>query len=220
MRKIMYEQQISEIMGKQSVAIVSGGIDSVTMLYEYANTIDLVLSFDYGASINKMEIPFALHHCLKLGINHKTISLDFIKDNFHSRLLDKSDATDVVPFRNGIMLSIACAFAENLGLKYVLIANNNGDQNNYPDCRTDFIKNMSDGFKCGTNNSVEIFAPYSMISKSDILKRGINYGVDYSRTYSCYDGGDIHCGKCNACQSRKIAFLQSNLIDPTHYEKQ
>ena len=206
-------------MNKDSIAITSGGIDSITMLYEYQDKIELALSFDYGALINKNEIPFATYHCEKLNIKHQIIPLDFIRHYFHSGLLDNTVKSDSVPFRNGIMLSVACGFVENLNLQHVMIANNNCDFENFPDCRKDFIKFLSKGFQLGTFNKVEIIAPYTTMSKSDVIKRGIELGIDYSQTWSCYHGATKHCGKCNACLARKKAFYTLNISDPTNYEK-
>lgn len=120
---------------KDSLIVVSGGMDSITLLYEYADRIALAVSFDYGANHNHKEIPFARIHCERLKIKHIVIPLAFMKEYFRSSLLDGSDSvpeghyadenmkSTVVPFRNGIMLSIACGIAESNGLKQVLIAN-------------------------------------------------------------------------------------------------
>ena len=133
---------------KDSLIVVSGGMDSITLLYEYADRIALAVSFDYGANHNHKEIPFARIHCELLKIKHIVIPLAFMKEYFRSSLLDGSDSvpeghyadenmkSTVVPFRNGIMLSVACGIAESNGLKQVLIANHGGDHAIYPDCRS------------------------------------------------------------------------------------
>ena len=133
---------------KDSLIVVSGGMDSITLLYEYADRIALAVSFDYGANHNHKEIPFARIHCERLKIKHIVIPLAFMKEYFRSSLLDGSDSvpeghyadenmkSTVVPFRNGIMLSIACGIAESNGLKQVLIANHGGDHAIYPVCRS------------------------------------------------------------------------------------
>ena len=137
---------------KDSLIVVSGGMDSITLLYEYADRIALAVSFDYGANHNHKEIPFARIHCELLKIKHIVIPLAFMKEYFRSSLLDGSDSvpeghyadenmkSTVVPFRNGIMLSVACGIAESNGLKQVLIANHGGDHAIYPDCRSEFIQ--------------------------------------------------------------------------------
>ena len=139
---------------KDSAIIVSGGMDSITLLHERHEEIALGISFDYGSNHNSREIPFARMHCQRLGIKHIVIPLDFMSVYFRSSLLDGADAipeghyedanmkSTVVPFRNGIMLSIACGIAESNGLSRVFIANHGGDHAIYPDCRSEFIKAM------------------------------------------------------------------------------
>lgn len=215
---------------KDSVIIVSGGLDSITLLYDKAETIALAVSFDYGQNHGAKELPFAAHHCRKLGIPHITIPLSFIHRYFKSSLLDGAEAipeghyaeenmkSTVVPFRNGIMLAIATGIAESHGLKRVYIANHGGDHTIYPDCRPDFIQAMDGAATAGTFVNVRIEAPYTNITKADIVRRGTALGVDYSKTWSCYKGSDVHCGKCGTCVERKEAFLEAGVKDPTEYE--
>jgi len=215
---------------KESVIIVSGGLDSITLLYDKAETIALAVSFDYGQNHGAKELPFAAHHCRKLGIPHITIPLSFMHRYFKSSLLDGAEAipeghyaeenmkSTVVPFRNGIMLAIATGIAESHGLKRVYIANHGGDHTIYPDCRPDFIQAMDGAATAGTFVNVRIEAPYTNITKADIVRRGTALGVDYSKTWSCYKGSDVHCGKCGTCVERKEAFLEAGVKDPTEYE--
>lgn len=205
-------------------------MDSVTLLYHKKNEIALAVTFDYGSNHNKREAEYAKYHCKQLGIEHIIISLDFMHQYFKSSLLDGADAipeghyadenmkSTVVPFRNGIMLSIACGIAESRGLKYVLIANHAGDHSIYPDCRATFISSMSDAMAYGTYQNVKISAPYTTISKSDIAILGKGMGVDYTKTYSCYKGGEKHCGKCGTCVERKEAMQDAGILDKTEYE--
>ena len=215
---------------KDSVIIVSGGLDSITLLYDKAETTALAVSFDYGQNHGAKELPFAAHHCRKLGIPHITIPLSFMHRYFKSSLLDGAEAipeghyaeenmkSTVVPFRNGIMLAIATGIAESYGLKRVYIANHGGDHTIYPDCRPDFIQAMDGAATAGTFVNVRIEAPYTNITKADIVRRGTALGVDYSKTWSCYKGSDVHCGKCGTCVERKEAFLEAGVKDPTEYE--
>ena len=106
-----------------------------------------------------------------------------------------------------------------IGLKEVLIANHGGDHAIYPDCRDEFIASMSAAMEAGTYEKVKIFAPYTSISKAAICLLGANIGVDYSKTYSCYKGGENHCGKCGTCVERKEAFQLAGVPDPTKYEE-
>ena len=215
---------------KDSLIVVSGGMDSVTLLYEYAERIALAVSFDYGANHNAQEIPFARLHCARLGIKHIVIPLAFMKEYFKSSLLrggeaipeghyaDENMKSTVVPFRNGIMLSIACGIAESNGLKQVLIANHGGDHAIYPDCRSEFIHAMDSAMRAGTYENIGISAPYTHISKSDIAARGKKLQVNYAETWSCYKGGTRHCGKCGTCIERKEAFREAGIDDTTEYE--
>lgn len=217
-------------MKKTSIIILSGGMDSVTLLHDRKDEIALAVTFDYGSNHNKREAEFASFHCQQLGIEHIIIPLAFIGKYFKSSLLEGADAvpeghyqaenmkSTVVPFRNGIMLSIACGIAESRGLKSVLIANHAGDHAIYPDCRATFISSMSEAMSYGTYANVNIVAPYTGLTKTDIAKIGKNIGIDFSKTYSCYKGGEKHCGKCGTCVERKEALRDAGVDDTTEYE--
>lgn len=216
-------------MEKDSLIIVSGGMDSITLLYDRKDTIALAVSFDYGSNHNAREIPFAKLHCQRLGIPHVVIPLSFMHQYFKSSLLSGAEAipdghyadenmkSTVVPFRNGIMLSIAVGIAESNGLKRVLIANHGGDHAIYPDCRPDFISAIDAAAKAGTYVNVAIDAPYTNITKTDIALRGKSLGIDYTETWSCYKGGDTHCGTCGTCVERKEALRDAGIDDRTEY---
>ena len=173
---------------KNSVIIVSGGMDSITLLYDHKDEIALGISFDYGSNHNAREIPFAKMHCERLGIKHITINLDFMHQYFKSSLLDGAEAipeghyaddnmkSTVVPFRNGIMLSIAIGIAESNNLDQVFIANHGGDHTIYPDCRPEFINAIDAAATAGTYNNVKVVAPYTKITKSDIARIGKKLG--------------------------------------------
>lgn len=214
-----------------SLIILSGGMDSVTLLYEYQKDISIAVTFDYGSNHAQREIECAKYHCEKLGIKHIIIPLQFMKQYFKSSLLqssemipdghytDESMKSTVVPFRNGIMLSIACGIAESNELKQVLIANHAGDHAIYPDCRKEFIKSMSDAMANGTYEHIKVFAPYTSLSKTQIARIGKKIGIDYSKTYSCYKGGEKHCGTCGTCVERKEALHDAGIEDLTEYEQ-
>ena len=213
---------------KDCVLILSGGMDSTTLLYDYRDRIALAVSFDYGSNHNEKEIPFARYHAEKLGIEHITIPLAFMPQYFKSSLLEGSDAipeghyaadnmkSTVVPFRNGIMLAIAAGIAESRGLKFVMMANHGGDHTIYPDCRPEFVKAMSQATRTGTFPGIE--APYTNLTKSDIAMLGKTLGIDYTKTWSCYKGGEHHCGKCGTCVERKEALADAGIKDETIYE--
>ena len=218
-------------MKKDAVIILSGGMDSVTLLHDQHERIALAVTFDYGSNHNKREAAFAALHCSNLGIEHLVIPLDFMAKYFKSSLLEGADAipvgdyakenmlSTVVPFRNGIMLAIACGLAESRGLTRVMMANHFGDHDIYPDCRREFVKPMSEAMKAGTYAGVEVLAPYTDISKADIARIGKRLGIDYALTYSCYKGGEHHCGQCATCRERKAALEEAGIDDSTIYEQ-
>lgn len=216
---------------KDALIVLSGGMDSVTMLYEYADTIDLAVNFFYGSNHNERERQCARLHCRRLGIELVEIDLSFIGEYFHSSLLEGADAipdgeydfdnmkSTVVPFRNGIMLAAAAGLAESRGLKAVMIANHSGDHALYPDCRDAFVKAMGNAIAEGTYDHLTLRAPYTTLDKAEIARHGKALGLDYSLTYSCYKGGEHHCGVCGTCQERRLALQAAGIADTTIYDE-
>ncbi|MBR1932707.1 MAG: 7-cyano-7-deazaguanine synthase QueC [Prevotella sp.] len=215
---------------KDTVLILSGGMDSTTLLYDYQERIALAVSFDYGSKHNEREIPFARLHCERLGIKHITIPLSFMTDYFKSSLLkggedipeghyaDENMKSTVVPFRNGIMLSIAVGIAESNGLTCVMMANHGGDHTIYPDCRPEFVEAFNQAAQAGTFVGVRLESPYTHLTKGDIARRGKALGIDYAETWSCYKGGEKHCGKCGTCVERREALAEAGIADTTEYD--
>jgi len=215
----------------KTVALLSGGMDSVVALYDIGATHEVVaaISFHYGSKHNDREIPFAKWHADHLGIPHIVVPLGFIGEFFESDLLAKGGEIPkghyeeltmkktVVPFRNGIMLAIAGGFAESRGAGGLVIAAHSGDHAIYPDCREDFMRAMGDALRLGTYAEIELIRPFISLTKSDIARRGHELGVDFSKTWSCYVGGEVHCGECGTCVERREAFLLAGLPDPTDY---
>ena len=217
-------------MEKDSVIIISGGMDSTTMLYEYREHIALAITFDYGSTQNGRERVCAVTHCQRLGIRHIIVPLEFMHRYFKSTLLmtaddipegnynDENMKSTVVPFRNGIMLSVAVGLAESRGLKHVMMANHGGDHTIYPDCRQEFVTAFSEAARTGTFPGITLLSPYCNITKADIARRGLELGIDYSETWSCYKGGDKHCGRCGTCVERREALAEAGISDTTDYE--
>ena len=216
-------QEKGKEMKKDSIIILSGGMDSTTLLYDQKDRIALALTFDYGSNHNAKEIPFAKWHCEQLGIEHIVIPLEFMSRYFESSLLQGAQAipegqydeenmkSTVVPFRNGIMLAIAAGLAESRGLQYVMMASHGGDHAIYPDCRPEFVRAMSEATRLGTYPGIEIVAPYTNMTKVDIARKGKALGVDYSKTWSCYKGGEEPCGKCGTCVERAEALRAAGI---------
>ena len=217
-------------MEKDSIIVLSGGLDSTTMLYEYKDRMRMGVSCQYGSYHNDKELACAKLHCERLGIPHLIIPLSFMAEYFESSLLQGAEAipeghyddenmkSTVVPFRNGIMLAVAAGLAETHHLKYVMLANHSGDHAIYPDCRPAFVDAMSAAIEAGTYDGVRIFAPYTNITKADIARHGKELGINYAETWSCYKGGEHHCGKCGTCTERIEALRDAGIDDPTIYE--
>ena len=214
-------------MAKDIISLYSGGMDSTVALYRYADRVRLALSFDYGSKHNRIEIDHAARNCRRLGIEHRVIDMDLNRMGFVSDLLTSGGAipaghydddnmrSTVVPFRNGIMLSIAAGLAESLGCDRLLLSNHAGDHAIYPDCREEFVRRMGQAISAGTYNHVELLAPFTLLSKREIALIGKELGVPFEDTYSCYEGQEMHCGVCGTCTERKEALAG---FDPTVYK--
>jgi 7-cyano-7-deazaguanine synthase len=213
------------------VVLLSGGMDSVTAFYDARKEHEVVgaVSFHYGSKHNDREIFFAAHHAAKLDVPHSVIPLAFVGELFKSDLLqsggeipkghyeEQTMKKTVVPFRNGIMLSVAAGYAESMEAHGLVIAAHAGDHAIYPDCREDFMKSMGEAIRLGTYAQVELLRPFIAMTKADIAARGAALGIDYAKTWSCYVGGDVHCGECGTCVERREAFLLAGVPDPTQY---
>jgi 7-cyano-7-deazaguanine synthase len=213
------------------VVLCSGGMDSVTALYwaRRKHEVLAAVSLNYGAKHNDREIPFAAEHAAKLGTRHEIITLDFVNRLFASDLLKSGGEIPeghyeaenmkqtVVPFRNAIMLSIACGFAESIAAEGLVIAAHGGDHAIYPDCREDFMRAMAAAMRAGTYAGIQLLRPFIALNKGAIAAEGAQLGVNFGRTWSCYKGGAVHCGRCGTCVERREAFAQAGIADPTVY---
>lgn len=219
----------------KTLIVLSGGMDSATALgFAMQNNFEVIgaVHFQYGSKHNAKELiaaqALADHYKIKLHI----VPLPFVNDLFKSDLLqsggeipeghyeDQSMKRTVVPFRNGIMLSIAAGLAESLEADSVMLGNHAGDHAIYPDCRAEFVDPMKKAIEVGTYRKIQLLTPFVNITKADIAKAGERFGVPYGMTWSCYKGGNIHCGKCGTCVERIEAFQKSGIADLTVYEEQ
>ena len=213
------------------VVLLSGGLDSVTALHDAlrAHEVTAALSFDYGAKHHGRELPMAAWHCARAGVSYRIVPLTFVAEEFSSALLksggeipeghyeEASMKSTVVPFRNGIMLSIAAGFAESRGAEGVVIAAHAGDHAVYPDCREAFLEPMASAIREGTYAHIGLLRPFVALDKAGIVRRGAELGVDFAKTWSCYKGGELHCGACGTCVERREAFQIAGVPDPTEY---
>jgi 7-cyano-7-deazaguanine synthase len=206
-------------------------MDSTAALYESHTQHDVVgaLSFNYGSKHNEREIPFAKWHCEQLKITHRIVALDFMSRLIKSSLMkfggsipdghyqEDTMKQTVVPFRNGIMLSIAAGYAESAGAQGVVIAAHAGDHAIYPDCREEFMQAMNAAMQAGTYVGLQLLRPFIHLTKAQIVERGEELGVDFAKTWSCYKGGGAQCGTCGTCVERREAFILAKRPDPTVY---
>ncbi len=214
-----------------TVIVYSGGMDSTVLLYDLlaSGIKTAAISFDYGSRHNHRELPMARAFCQSLNVCHHVVPLAFIPDLFKSALLcsgapipessyDVSTMKQtVVPFRNAILMAIAVGYAESIGATEVFLASHGGDHAIYPDCRPEFNRAFAEAVRLGTENKVCVRFPYEAFDKRDIGDLGRRLGVDFSRTWTCYKGGEHHCGICGACRERKYALRCEEGMDPTVY---
>lgn len=211
----------------KTILVYSGGMDSTTLLYKLLKDGNEVkcLSFNYGQR-HAIELEQAKKTCAKLGIEHKIIDMSFMKDIAsnsaltgntevpHGHYEDETMKLTVVPNRNMIMASIAIAWAVNCDYHEVALGVHAGDHAIYPDCRPEFIYALSSIAQIANFTRINIYTPFLLIDKGDIAVIGKELGVDYSLTHTCYEGKEIPCGLCGACQERKMAFEKAQLSDP------
>ncbi len=209
------------------IVVLSGGPDSTVVTYwAKSQGYDVsCLSFKYGQIADK-ETSQAKLIARSLGVPIKVIDLSSLKEIFMgiTSLCDRKIALTsafsepiVVPFRNAIFLSVAVSYATAVGASKIFYGAQGSDASFYPDCREEFYKSMERTARLGTERKVEILAPFSSHSKSELIKIGARLRVPFELTWSCYLDGTKHCGKCESCINRKAAFLQANIVDPTEY---
>lgn len=221
-------------MKKKAIAIVSGGMDSITLAYmlshEHYET--HMISFNYGQR-HKKEIAYAKKCAEALDMRHDILDLSALAPFLTgSALTDSiavpeghyaspSMAATVVPNRNALMLAVAYALAVAEGAEVIALGVHAGDHPIYPDCRPAFIHAFHAMEKIATEGyshvDLSLYAPFVSIGKHDIVKLGSELSVPYEDTWSCYKGEERHCGKCGTCIERKEAFELAGVFDPTDY---
>jgi 7-cyano-7-deazaguanine synthase len=218
-------------MPNKVVVIYSGGMDSFTVLHKavQAGHDVYALSFNYGQRHVK-ELQCAAQVCQELGIKHKIVDISAINQLLAgSSLTDNIDIPEghyaadnmkstVVPNRNMILLSLAVGYAVSIGANQVYYGAHSGDHFIYPDCRPEFVQKMHDVCQIANYEPVDIISPYLAKTKIEILADGLAMGLDYSKTWTCYNGREKACGKCGSCQERLEAFTLNHTTDPLPYE--
>ena len=217
-------------MEQKTVAVISGGMDSITMLHDLnAQGHQLkAISFNYGQRHSK-ELLLASENAKLLGITHKIVDMLFMKELVSNSSLtgdidvpeghyaDENMKLTVVPNRNMIMASLAIGYAVNEDFNGIAMGIHSGDHAIYPDCRPEFHSALRTASLIANYEPVEVYAPYLYADKTEIIKQGLKVGVDYAKTWTCYKGGNVACGVCGSCQERLEAFKNNNMEDPLDY---
>jgi len=218
-------------MNRKAVLILSGGMDSTTLLYDLRGQgYDVsAVTFDYGQR-HKKEIACAAATCRRFGVPQKVIDVGVLGELAPSALTradrqvpegdydNENMKQTVVPNRNMVLLSLAAAYAIGTGAGRLFYGAHAGDHAIYPDCRPAFVSAMATAFHLCDWEDLALEAPYLYWSKGDIVKRGLALGVDYAGTWTCYKGGEKACGKCGSCDERLKAFSEAGATDPLQYE--
>jgi 7-cyano-7-deazaguanine synthase len=214
---------------KKCIVVLSGGPDSTVVAYwakKQGYDVNCI-SFKYG-QIAEKETECARKIADRLDAPIKVIDMSSLKEIFMgvTSLCDRNIALTsqfsqpiVVPFRNAIFLSVAVSYAAATCAGTIFYGAHGSDAANYPDCREEFYKSLEQTARLGTEMNIEIKAPFSGISKAELLKIGANLGVPYELTWSCYLDKEKHCGKCESCVNRKAAFKVAGIPDPTQYSE-
>jgi 7-cyano-7-deazaguanine synthase len=215
----------------KTIVIYSGGLDSTVLVYDLLAKGDVVkaLSFDYGQRHSK-ETEFARRVANDLGIEHRIADLRTITPLIGGSSLTTPEVSvpdghyteenmkvTVVPNRNMIMLSVAAGWAISLRFDQVAFGAHSGDHTIYPDCREAFAEAVHRALSLADWHQVRLVRPFVQMTKADIVTRGAELGVPFERTWSCYKGGNQHCGRCGTCVERREAFYLAGVADPTDY---
>ena len=212
---------------KKAIVLLSGGVDSTVTLYHALDKgYDCsVLIFDYKQR-HKVEVKQAIKLAEKLNLAYKVVKIELpwggsaltdknIAVPKNQKLDGKNIPATYVPARNSIFLSFAFSFAESIKASKIFIGAHIQDYSGYPDCRPEFLESIEKSIAMGLANSkIKIEAPLLKLNKTQIIKKGLKYGIDFSQTWSCYSGGKEACGVCDSCLYRIRAFNELGLKDP------
>ena len=215
----------------KTVVVISGGLDSTTLLYDLMDKQHEVkaVSINYQQKHAK-ELRFAESICNNLGIEHRLIELPGLTQVLGNNALTNSDVEvpsgqyengtiqiTTVPNRNMIFLSVAIGWAATLKFNGVAFGAHAGVHTNYPDCKPVFADAMNAAAMVCDWDPICVYSPFIEFTKADIVRRGIELSVPFEKTWSCYRGGEFHCGSCSTCQDRIAAFEQCGARDPVKY---
>ena len=220
----------------KAVIIFSGGLDSTVLCYKaVSDNFDVhAITILYGQRHSR-EVESAKKTAGILGINHRVIDLSNINELLQGSALTDSNIevpevpettehfetlkSTIVPNRNAIFLSVAIGFSESIKANHIFFGAHHSDRGVYPDCRKEFVEAFETAERLANDNpELSISAPFVEMDKSEIVTLGNKLGVPFEHTWTCYVGGELHCGVCSACNERKRAFREAGVTDPTVYE--
>lgn len=212
---------------RKTVVVLSGGLDSTTLLYHLIDEGHEVkaLSINYQQKHSK-ELGFAKSICEHVGIEHRLVELQGLSAVLNNNALTNSEIdvptgeyqegtiqVTTVPNRNMIFLAVAIGWAADLKFNGVAFGAHAGEHTNYPDCKRPFAEAMNAAALVCDWSPIEVHAPFIDWNKGQIVKRGLELGVPFEKTWSCYNGGENPCGECSTCVDRRLAFEQCNVLD-------
>jgi 7-cyano-7-deazaguanine synthase len=216
----------------QAIVVLSGGMDSTVLAYQAVGLFEQVdlVSVDYGQR-HRTELAYAAATAQRLGCRHDIVQLPIssyldgsaLTDDMvavpHGHYAADTMASTVVPNRNAMLISVVYGIAVARAANAVLVGVHAGDHHVYPDCRPEFIDALDRALRIGNEGvgTVALEAPFVQRSKTDICRLGGRLGVAWEETWSCYEGGDAHCGRCGTCVERREAFRDAGVADPTTY---
>ncbi|MFO0822560.1 MAG: 7-cyano-7-deazaguanine synthase QueC [Gemmataceae bacterium] len=218
-------------MADKVVVIYSGGLDSTTLLYHLRaeGSKIVALSVNYGQRHLDRELAAADAICTHLGVERRTVDLTSLVGFFGGNVLTgagvlpegeyapETIGQTLVPNRNMVLLSVGLAWTVSLGFDAVAFGAHGGEHTNYPDCQPSFAEAMDRAAQVCDFRPIRVRAPFVNWVKADVVRRGAELGVPFELTWSCYAGGEVHCGKCSTCIDRRTAFAKAGVSDPTRY---
>jgi 7-cyano-7-deazaguanine synthase len=196
-------------MDGTAILLASGGVESTTLLHQLARAGEQIqaLFIDYAQRAAPLERRAAEGHCEPLGV--ELVALDLARVGAAFRRGQDRKAHVPLPHRNLVALSLGLSYATNLGATKLYLAVNHGDTLDYPSASHAFLAQFR--LICGLLGGVELRTPYVSLGKSELVRRGVELGVDYDTTYSCLLGHPVHCGRCPQCQKRRTAFREAGV---------
>ena len=215
----------------KTVVVFSGGLDSTVLLYHLLALGDevLAISFDYGQR-HRRELLHAQTIAAKLGVEWEIADVSRISPLLagssqtsstipvpHGHYADETMKQTVVPNRNMIMIAVAGGWALSRRFDRVAYGAHTGDHTIYPDCRPEFVEALRRALSLADWHTIDLFCPFLDLTKAEIVARGASLGADFASTWSCYEGGETHCGLCGTCNERREAFALAAVPDPTVY---